>query len=553
MHLSRKGILLVHAPSGDSELLFRGAPMSLLYAVSVLADRLERGVYEGWERNDLRLYDPALTCVCDPACAIVEIQELLEQHQPAVIGIGTTSYALFWALELARTAKRWCKDCVVILGGPHEDEAGAAVPGGSIAERSDIIDFSVQGDAEYLLADLFGTLHATAFDIARAKQSLLATDAFSNMEGSGAISFSVGGELHSVSIGGKYRPGLRRRALTPVDLDRLPRPPRWLLAQEHEYLFDIFESQGRPKRTAQMMTTRGCNFGCTFCTERGALSHRSVAGIMKEIYDLAEQGYKAVFFDDSTFHLYPELSDLLDELGQARGELGMEFGCLTRVDSLVDSLPQLPLGRFADAGFNYFYMGIEHDDDAVLEEMRKGYNSAKLRECLGLFRHSDQFRLGTSLLFGFRSETDASIRRTLTLAATHPAIVLVNLSIVALHPAATMTRSRTGSPKYDKLPPNPEPEWDLFEEGRWFHPEYITVDYARKIHRLVREVHHATDGRLIPKLKRGRNVFGPRQLDHPGEFLSDRNDTRPSGATSRLASESYRHQCIVSTETWTCR
>jgi hypothetical protein len=45
---SPKGMLLVHAPSGDSELLFRGAPMSLLYAVSVLAERLERGVYKGW-------------------------------------------------------------------------------------------------------------------------------------------------------------------------------------------------------------------------------------------------------------------------------------------------------------------------------------------------------------------------------------------------------------------------------------------------------------------------------------------------------------------------
>lgn len=485
--------------------------MSLLYAASVLSDRLERGAYAGWGRDDLRLYDPALTCVRDPARSLVKMRQLLEEHQPMVIGIGATSYALFWALELARTAKQWRKDCVVILGGPHEDEAGATVPGGSIADHSDIIDFSVQGDAEYLLAELFGVLHASAFDVAKTKYALQNTDAFSNMQGSGAISFSENGQLQSVSIGRRYRPGLRRRASVPLDLNGLPQPPRWLLAPEHEYLFEIFEEQGRPKRTAQIMTTRGCDFGCVFCTERGALSHRGVASIMDEIHDLAERGYKAVFFDDSTFHLYPELSDLLNELSQARDELGMEFGCLTRVDSLVDSVPQLPLGRFADAGFNYFYLGIEHDDDAVLDEMQKGYNSTKLHECLELFRHSDQFRLGTSLLFGFRSETDESIRRTLKLAAAHPAIILINLSVVALHPAAALMRARRNSLRYDVAPPNIEPEWDLFEEGRWFHPDH-GVEYARKIHQLVREVDRETNGSLIRKLKRGRHVLGPREF-----------------------------------------
>jgi radical SAM superfamily enzyme YgiQ (UPF0313 family) len=526
--LNRKGVMLVHAPTGDSELLFRGAPMSLLYAVSILADRLVRGTYNGWTRDDLQLYDPALSCVREPARAVLEVQQLLEHHRPAVVAIGATSAALFWALQIARVVKKWRKDCVVILGGPHEDEAGALVPGGSIADHSDIIDFSVQGDAEYLLAKLFDALYATDFVGGRAKAALLADpEAFNKMQGSGAINFALEGELKSITIGGRYRPGLRRGALIPLDLNTLPRPPRWLLESEHEYLFDIFRAGGRLKRTAQMLTTRGCDFGCTFCTERGAVSHRSVTEIMDEIHDLADQGYEAVFFDDSTLHLYPALGDLLDELCQASDKLGMEFGCLTRVDSLVKDLPRLPLGRFADAGFKYFYFGIEHDDDAVLEEMRKGYNSAKLHECLNLFRHSDQFRLGTSLLFGFRSETDDSIRRTLRLAATHPAIVIVNLSVVALHPAAALMRSRRNSLRHDVVPPNVEPEWDLFEEGRWFHREDLTVEYARKIHRIVLEVDRETNGSLIRKLKRGGNVLGPRTLHYEPTLDS----TAPGTAT----------------------
>lgn len=534
MKASPKGILLVHAPTGDSELLFRGAPMSLLYAISVLAENLQRGLYKDWGRDDLRLYDPALDCASDPPRALAEIEQLLELHKPIVVGIGTTSYALYWALEIARVVKRWDQRCIIIFGGPHEDEAGALSLGGSIADHSDVVDFSIQGDAEYLLERLFSILHAHKFGAAKAKSVLLAeADVFAAMQGSGAISFSEGESLRTVLIGRKYRPGLRTRGPIPLNLDSLPQPPRWLLDHRHEYLFDVFTEGRRPKRTAQMLTTRGCDFGCTFCTERGAVSHRNVQGIMDEIYSLRRQGYEAIFFDDSTFHLYPYLSDLLNELAAVREELRMDFGCLTRVDTLVKELPKLPLARFADAGFNYFYLGIEHDDDVVLKEMQKGYDRAKLRSCLDLFRDTD-FRLGVSLLFGFNSETEESRKRTLVLVAEHPAIVLANLSIVAFHPAAQLVRSKKKMLRYDVIPPNLDPAWDLFEEGRWFHPDHITLDYARSIHRLVCEVEVETNGGLIRKLKRARNVLGPRVLAEKerqdyagtltaGEVAADRN------------------------------
>jgi radical SAM superfamily enzyme YgiQ (UPF0313 family) len=457
---------------------------------------------------------------------VVELRQFLERDEPAVVGIGATSHAFYWALELARAVKLWRKECIVILGGPHEDEAGGSGPGGSILDHSDVIDFSVQGDGEYLLAELFDVLHKFGFDAAVAKRVLLGSDAFRNMQGSGAVSFLLEERVQGVSLG-RHRPGLRRSGVVPLDLDSLPPPPRWLLAPEHEYLFDVFNTDERPKRTAQVMMTRGCKYACTFCTEAGALAHRSVHSVMDEISLLAREGYEAAFFDDSTFHLYPAIVELLSELGHARNELNMEFGCLTRVDALLDHLPHLPLGRFADAGFTYFYLGIEHDDDKVLGEIHKGYDSAKLHACLDLFRNTDQFRLGVSLLFGLRSESDASIRRTLRLVTAHPAIVIVNLSAVALHPGAMLARRSKNPVKCDVLPPNREPEWDLFEEGRWFHPEYIGVEYARKLHRLVREIDGETNGRLIAKLRRGANVLGPRVQGQAGSVMSSK--PAPSG------------------------
>jgi hypothetical protein len=142
--------------------------------------------------------------------------------------------------------------------------------------------------------------------------------------------------------------------------------------------------------------------------------------------------------------------------------------------------------------------------------MRKGYGCSEIHRCLELFA-TREFRLGVSVLFGFKAETEESRRRTLRLVAEHPSIILVNLNVVAYHPAATIVRRSDWELRYDGLAPNREPEWDLFEEGRWHHPAHVNVEYARAIHGLVGEVDAETGGKLIPKLKRGKNLLKPRR------------------------------------------
>lgn len=496
--------------------------MSLLYSVTVLHQRLRDCAYLPFTINDLVLFDPALTDVRDPSGAVDRFVDLLRSSQPALVAIGTTSYAFFWATTIAQRVKQLYPTCPVIIGGPHEDEYGGIGPGASISEHGDLFDFSIEGDGEFLFDFLFCELYKNDFNVSAVQQSLVKNPSSVQVcDGFGAIRFRrTEGNVVTLRTTSMYRPGLALHAVKPLNLNELPFPPRSLLTQHHRKLFSIFtHPDGNVKSTAQMMTYRGCPYLCNFCTERGSYNGRSIESVLKEIYQLKAEGYEAIFFDDSTFHLFHHLDDLLSELRSCRNDLKMEFGCLTRADLIVRRRDRFPLEAFEEAGFTYFYLGLEHYDDEALREIQKGYGTTEINQCLDLLRNTN-IRLGVSLLFGFQSESRQSRKATLELVAYHPNIVLANLSILAYHPASPEVRARHLNLSYDSPAPNNEPEWDLFEEGRWYHPSFVDLAYAREIHRAVGEVDRESNGQLVPKLKRRRNLISQPTIAHTNEGVS---------------------------------
>ncbi|HWA91154.1 MAG TPA: B12-binding domain-containing radical SAM protein [Rhizomicrobium sp.] len=497
------GVLLIHAPTLDTVTLFRGAPMGILYAASVLAERIDKGEYPGWARDSLYLFDTVSSYSTDPGFALEELNCILPQRQPDIVAIGSTSYAFFWAIAIAECVKRWNPECPVIIGGPHEDETGAKGPGGSITAHAGAFDFSVQGDGEYLFERLVSVLFKRNFDIGLAKNRLVTAGSLANVEGQCQLTFSLEGNLVEQAPSGRFRAGLRQPGQRPLILDKLPSPPRWLLPGDVERHFSVFRyADGTPKRVAQIMAMRGCEYSCSFCTERGSLSVRSPHRILEELHTLRDRGYEAAFFDDSTFHLYHQLPDLLGLLSADRLSREMEMGFLTRVDNVLKGESRTPLNLFQEAGFSYFYLGIEHLDDAVLEEMRKGYTVDQIHSCFDLIGRTKGMKTGVSLLFGLRSESEASRYDSLRFVAERDEIVLVSMSILAYHPAAAYDKHHARQLAFDVQAPNLEPEWYLFEEGPWYHPENIGIDYVRRFHALVHRVDRDTRGKLIPKLQR---------------------------------------------------
>ncbi len=207
----------------------------------------------------------------------------------------------------------------------------------------------------------------------------------------------------------------------PLDLNQLP----FISRNSTENRYAIFDRQP----TAQLMFRWGCRESCTFCGEgdRGKsydvrkISARTAQNMLLEIERIIENdNIKHFFFDDSYFLMgvndLKELIDGLKILKKKHPEL--QFGCQTTIDSILQHIDEL--GDLRDAGFTYFYVGLEGADPAAsteavvtkalkhsaLPDQRDASWLQRFRRMAEALRQYPEFRLGASLLFGLGESLD---------------------------------------------------------------------------------------------------------------------------------------------------
>src|SRR3989338_8735760 len=117
------------------------------------------------------------------------------------------------------------------------------------------------------------------------------------------------------------------------------------------------------------MACVGCVESCEFCFESASptlygvpkLQQRKPENVVKELDLLKEQGYEAIFFDDSTFTQNPyitaRLMDLMIKRRKKTG--GFEWGCQTTIRSVDPEKRPGLLKKMAEAGCTYVYFGVE--------------------------------------------------------------------------------------------------------------------------------------------------------------------------------------------------
>jgi radical SAM superfamily enzyme YgiQ (UPF0313 family) len=214
----------------------------------------------------------------------------------------------------------------------------------------------------------------------------------------------------------------------PIDGDRLPYID--VTRMTHENRFPVFGH----RRTAQIMACLGCKYACSFCHESAdaflyeqpKIRQRSPQHVIGEIRLRIEQGFEAVFFDDSTFTQNPrwlkEFLTLLEELAADHGTF--EWGCQTTVNDVDRDL----LRRMAAAGCSYIYFGVESaEPDAVrVQKVRQlllvseGDWTERLREVAHWCREAG-IRVGTSLQFGLGEAPEQRLETLDLIAELHRA------------------------------------------------------------------------------------------------------------------------------------
>ncbi|NOY63802.1 MAG: radical SAM protein [Nitrospirae bacterium] len=338
-------------------------PLGTLYVASVL---MEAG-------HDVKFLNGAFLCE-------EEILSSLQDFEPRIVGLYSTTFGWKRACAMARAIKREMGDPFIVAGGPYP----IAIKGACL-EDCESMDAVVTGEGEITMVDL-------------------------------AEAINHGRDLSNVK-GLVYRTEGRIIENPPMplieDLDTLPFPARELLG--HPDLYIPPPATYRRKPVAVIITSRGCNRRCIFCfqidryREKG-IRYRSVDNVIKEIEHCLSQGYREIkFIDDTLASDYGRALELAQEIkGRRLDFTWFASACVNQVDRRL-------LRAFKEAGCWAILMGAESGVQKNLNTLRKGITLEQIKRAVKAAKE-EGLRVFTPFLIGIPGETYEEALQTIEFA-----------------------------------------------------------------------------------------------------------------------------------------
>ena len=310
-------------------------------------------------RSEIERYRPDLVMTLD--------------YLPVTGAISTATVPA--ALEVLKIAKQVDSDIVTLLGGPHPSFMYDEILG----DDDNRVDFILRGESERTLQELLAALpDGTGYEVR-------------------GVVYRVGDEV----VANPRQPHI-------ADLDTLD--PAWHLLDWDDYHYNI-EPWGR---MASVLTSRGCDMGCAFCSQRlfwrGEWRGRDPLKVVAEMRHLVDE-YKIEFI--TLIDAYPtkdrrRWEQLLDLLIEA--DLGVSLLIETRVEDIIRDEYILP--KYRKAGIIHCYLGAESGDDDLLASLNKGSDIGMNKRAVDLLRTAE-IMSEASFMIGFPTETWDSVRATI--------------------------------------------------------------------------------------------------------------------------------------------
>jgi anaerobic magnesium-protoporphyrin IX monomethyl ester cyclase len=193
-----------------------------------------------------------------------------------------------------------------------------------------------------------------------------------------------------------------------VELDALQ--PAWHLLDWDDYHYRV-EPAGR---MASILTSRGCDMECAFCSQRMFWREdwrcRKPENVITEMAHLIET-YNISFF--TLIDAYPtkirERWELFLDLLIER-DFGVKLLIETRVEDIIRDADILD--KYARAGIIHIYIGAESADKDTLNSLNKGTSFEQNKQALDLCREAGIIT-EASFMIGFPNETWDSIENTI--------------------------------------------------------------------------------------------------------------------------------------------
>lgn len=302
-----------------------------------------------------------------------ELMQELTDFGPGFVGLYSTTFGWNKAINTAEDIKSINSEIFIAVGGPFP----IARQKQCFDDSGESIDAVVTGEGEITVTEMVNQMEAG-----------------NSLRGVLGIIFKSGHEI----IENPPRP-------LHEDLDTLPIPARELLVDLDEYTPP--PATYRRKPVAVMMTARGCDRRCIFCSQidkkresgKRGIRYRSVEGVLDEIRTCLAQGYREIKFIDDTFAAD---YDRAMELAKAIKAEGLDFtwfasACVNQVDKPL-------LRAMKNAGCWAILFGAESGVQKNLNTLRKGITLDATRKAVKAAKQVG-LRVSTPFLFGIPGET----------------------------------------------------------------------------------------------------------------------------------------------------
>lgn len=278
-------------------------------------------------------------------------------------------------LRILNIAKEVDPAVVTLLGGPHPSFMYSEI----LEVDTNRVDYVLMGEPEQTLKTLLAAIPAGTA---------------ANVKG---VACNKGGRV----VANPQQPHI-------VDLDSLT--PAWHLLDWNDYNY-LVEPYGR---MASILTSRGCDMDCAFCSQRMYWREdwrcRKPENVVAEMEHLINT-YRIGFFtliDPYPTKIRERWELYLDLLIEKK--LGVYLLIETRVEDIIRDADILH--KYREAGVIHVYLGAESADKDVLNSLNKGTDFQQNKQALDLLREADIIT-EASFMIGFPTETWDSIQNTI--------------------------------------------------------------------------------------------------------------------------------------------
>jgi tRNA A37 methylthiotransferase MiaB len=181
-------------------------------------------------------------------------------------------------------------------------------------------------------------------------------------------------------------------------------------------------SRRRHQKTYLIQIHEGCSMGCTYCAIQKAIgplrNSKPIETVVKEINEGAARGYRCIrLIGDSAgsygLDIGTNLGALLERISQLEHRFSLELTDINPIFLPVIFEPVKTLCR--QRRLSSLYLPIQSGNDRILRLMHRRVDLPKMTQMLGEIREvaPPGFKLGTSVIVGFPSETLEELQDTI--------------------------------------------------------------------------------------------------------------------------------------------